>query len=633
MLEPDTRELLVDALRPPDGWELVHAVGTTYSLDLQALLFAPLSFALFDWALDDDGRPNPIAMLEALRRYADRTTVFCQAGQIGLPADYPPLLVYLEPSVVPVTAPTPDAIFHPKLWLLRFRDPDTQEPDRYRLLCLSRNLTFDTSWDTALVLDGERRRGGETVSQNRPLVAFVRALVDAVPRLDPARRQAITDLAGDVADVRFDAPEGFDSVRFHPLGLADGGWPVRAGADRVLVMAPFLTAGTLGRLTRDGSGHVLVSRPEMIDAVGPAGVVGFDGVYVLSEAAVQPDVLAADDRDPERDPYTAPVLDEARGDAVDADPSGLHAKLVVGEYGGQVRLYTGSANATDAAYGGNVEFVVELRTRQPDIGIDRLLAQEDGVTTLRTLLEPYEPNPDGQAEPSAGERLGRVLDVARRRLGACRFTAVLTPTAGEAGYGLELSTGDAVDLPGEVTGVHCWPISKGQGHQVTPRIGPDGLAASFGRVAEEGITAFYAFEVHAADEDAQDLVRFVVGAELVGAPEDRAEQVIVQILRDRQDVLRYLLFLLADTTGGYAALMEQLAAIGNARRDRSGGALLEPPLFETLLRALARAPSRLDHIAGLLDDLRASERAGELIPPGLDAVWEPIWQVRQELGS
>lgn len=55
MLEPDTRELLLDALRPPDDCELVHAVGTTYSLDLQTLLFAPLAFAMFDWALDDEG--------------------------------------------------------------------------------------------------------------------------------------------------------------------------------------------------------------------------------------------------------------------------------------------------------------------------------------------------------------------------------------------------------------------------------------------------------------------------------------------------------------------------------------------------------------------------------------------------
>lgn len=152
MLEPDVRELLLDALRPPDDCELVHAVGTTYSLDMQALLFAPLAFAMFDWALGDDGAPNPIALLESFRRHADRTTVFCQAGQIGLPRTYQPLLTYLEPCVVPVTPPQAHRIFHPKLWVLRFR-PHDGDRDRYRLLCLTRNLTDRDDEPTVLEAD------------------------------------------------------------------------------------------------------------------------------------------------------------------------------------------------------------------------------------------------------------------------------------------------------------------------------------------------------------------------------------------------------------------------------------------------------------------------------------------------
>ena len=47
---------------------------TTFSLDLLALLTAPLAFTFFDWQ-DAEGRPNqdPLALLEALRRYADET--------------------------------------------------------------------------------------------------------------------------------------------------------------------------------------------------------------------------------------------------------------------------------------------------------------------------------------------------------------------------------------------------------------------------------------------------------------------------------------------------------------------------------------------------------------------------------
>ena len=42
MLDPRQRTLLFEALRPPDGYALHSAVGATYSLDLMALLAAPL---------------------------------------------------------------------------------------------------------------------------------------------------------------------------------------------------------------------------------------------------------------------------------------------------------------------------------------------------------------------------------------------------------------------------------------------------------------------------------------------------------------------------------------------------------------------------------------------------------------
>lgn len=48
MLEPTDRRLLFELLRPPTGYRLSCAVGTTYSLDLLALLVTPLAFTLFD---------------------------------------------------------------------------------------------------------------------------------------------------------------------------------------------------------------------------------------------------------------------------------------------------------------------------------------------------------------------------------------------------------------------------------------------------------------------------------------------------------------------------------------------------------------------------------------------------------
>ena len=51
-----------------------------------------------------------------------------------------------------VSAPQ-GGVFHPKFWLLRYLPQDSGGPARYRLLVLSRNLTYDRSWDTMLRLD------------------------------------------------------------------------------------------------------------------------------------------------------------------------------------------------------------------------------------------------------------------------------------------------------------------------------------------------------------------------------------------------------------------------------------------------------------------------------------------------
>jgi hypothetical protein len=99
MLKPDERTHLLELLRPPSGCQLDLAVGTTFSLDLISALMLPLSFAFFDWEQPDgELAADPLALLEALRRYRDRFTIFCQSGQIRLPPKYPPLLTLMSQS-------------------------------------------------------------------------------------------------------------------------------------------------------------------------------------------------------------------------------------------------------------------------------------------------------------------------------------------------------------------------------------------------------------------------------------------------------------------------------------------------------------------------------------------------------
>jgi hypothetical protein len=150
----------LNELKPPAGYVLDRAVATTFSLDLLTLLFAPLAMVFYESQEKDLDLTRRVEVIETLCRVADRLVIFCQRGRIAVPKTATLLYSYLEPVVVEVQ-PGGDGVFHPKTWLLRFTAEDRQVI--YRFLCLSRNLTFDHSWDTVLSLEG-------VLQERRPLV-------------------------------------------------------------------------------------------------------------------------------------------------------------------------------------------------------------------------------------------------------------------------------------------------------------------------------------------------------------------------------------------------------------------------------------------------------------------------------
>ena len=392
MLDPShQRAILLEHLRPPHGYRLDFAVGTSYSLDLLALLTAPLAFTFFDWE-DEDGRPSadPIALLEALRRHADRILLFCQAGAIKIPPPNRPLLAFLEPTVVEVEPPNPGGVFHPKVWVLRFVDPGGAH--LYRMLCLSRNLTFDRSWDTLLVLEGNGTSRRNVIKASKPLGDFLDALPDmAIRPLAHQIREAVQDLAHEVRRVRFEVPEPFDpkSLRFHPLGLGGPGTsPIPANTRRLLVVSPFVDAGALSRLARDRRQAVLVSRTEELGRVDREVLDDFIEVLALDPLA--------DPEETDEDAAPSSAGEQASHGEGEAAPPievphGLHAKLFVQDDGWYARIWTGSANATTAAFERNVEFLVELHGLKSKVGIDALLGRADAAkpSGLRILLRNF----------------------------------------------------------------------------------------------------------------------------------------------------------------------------------------------------------------------------------------------------
>lgn len=619
--------MLLGSLRPPDGFRFDCAVGTTFSLDLIALLTAPLAFAMFDWQGDDgqlaadpaSGKGDPLALLESLRRCADRIHIYCQAGQIKVPPANQRLLTYLEQSVIEVLPPAARAgragVFHPKVWVLRFVDAADGTTVRYRLLCLTRNLTFDRSWDTVLVLEGDRSDRQNGIAENRGLAAFARGLPGLAVRASAVNEQAAADtalIADELRVVKWKLPEGVDSVRFWPLGM-DGKptWPFGDRIDRLLVVSPFITPDFLTRLAAPGRAQFLVSRPESL-------------------REIEPSVL--------RERWTCLMLDEGceaiagadePSDQQSASLSGLHAKLFVADAGWDAHIWTGSANATTAAFNGNVEFLVELIGKKSKLGVDATIGDGDNQPNLRSMLAPFTPE-DQAVTPGADEQACEVLvDSIRRSLVAMSMELVVAPDDKDGKtFTTTLRSPEPLAIT-EAATVRCRPVMLVGDARALQSGCP--IQVRFGPHAIQSVCSFVSFEVSARVGNAERTEAFVLNLPLVGAPTDRKERLLRDLLSDSRTLVRFLLMLLSDDPEKLFTELREFAATPEAGAGARGHDGL--PLLEHMLACLHCSPGKLDQVHRLIEDLRRTPEGRSILPPELEAVWGPIEQVRRELPS
>lgn len=613
MLEPQSRLALLESLAPPPGYVLDRAIGTTFTLDLLALLTVPLGFSLLDAGSDDSGRPapGPLEMLESARRHARRMTIFCDAGHIGVPAPDQPLYSLLEDVVVPVRAPRRGGLFHPKLWAIRYVAPDEPGVACVRILCATRNLTFDRSWDTLLALEGPV--GDADRPDSAPLAEFISSLPGlAVGALPEGVSDAAQRMADDAFRTTFAAPPQFEELRFHPLGIGPSGAdPLGGRLEPMLVISPFVGEAWLESvLERSDPPPTLVSRAEELERIQPAVLDRFAQVLVLNDLAT----------------------DEPVEDVVAAEPTGgLHAKLYLADRGWNAALWTGSANATEAAFAHNVEFLVELRGKKSMCGIGTVLREgaSSEAPRLRDILEPYKMHTTVADRDEESERVRALLDLVRGILVAADLRVHVEPA--ELGFRLDvLATGEVPTVPPGVA-VRLRPISLGAGHGQVLGGDPSPLRlARFAPLGLSQITGFIAAEL-LADGDRNNAESLVLNLPVTGAPADRQAAIIGEILRDRHDVLRFLLMLLAADERNPSQRLDELGRILRAGWGDASAGPEETPLLEPLLQVLARDPERIDEVARLVDDLRALDDGAERLPPGFDLAWESIARVREEL--
>jgi len=600
MLEPDGRAALTEQLRPPSGFQLSYAIATTFTLDLTTALSVPLSFAAHRVRESRD----PIAILDAVRRAADRIDVFAQAGQIFEPRVNSALFALLEPMIHPVQAPRPNMLFHPKVWVLEYADGEARS---YRMLCASRNLTNDRSWDLVVRLDGIA--GEITSERSEPLAAFVRALpAMCVQPLTAERVTRVRALADAVASVEWELPNDARSLRFHPLGIP-GLTPLPLhelfeGLSHGIV-SPFLSDEGIRRIVPVRSNSITVlSRREQLDRLDTPTLDRIQAL-ILDDAA-NDDETQEDESSENDSPPTAKM-----------EPFvGLHAKAYVVDRRSGSHLFIGSANATEAAFGGNVEMLMEFEGPRPKLGVEALLGEESPLRALTIQFDPV-----GNVEAPADEAADYALEQSLRVLAACRYLAdvvlIENPSSVDfqQQYGIRVSAEESTTVPAEMAATVTLLTRPANAAPVP------GEPVVFDRLVLTDITPFLVIRV----SDRRGVTAStVVAAELRGDVAGRHDAVVAGQLADRSAFMKLLALLLAIEGGDGMFSFESLSAgAGGWSEDGSG-------LFETLVKAIGVEHDGLADVRRIVEHLREADSgrpdgAPSVLPDGFDELWESVW--------
>jgi len=599
MLSPNTRSLYTSALTPPEGFVFDEAIGTTFSMDPSVLLTVPVHLALLG---GHGGRATAdgLAVLESIRRLANRITVYAQRGRLQVPSPPNPLYGLLESMTVEVNAPR-GGVFHPKLWVLRFVAPDS-EAVLLRLMVLSRNLTLDRSWDVALTLEGTPT--GRRQANNRDLGELLAALPSwAVQPVSEDRQDQALRLGDELRRTRWELPPGFDTVSFHVMGRRKAVWRP-APSDRLAIISPFCTDDALNALRRRTQcAAALVSRPDALFALSPKTRAGFGRCLLLDDAAETED-------------------GEDGGD-VGPDTVGLHAKVYVFERGSKTHVLLGSANATSAALlaARNVEVLAELTGPKSRVGdVDALLGAEGLGEVLVDVIvppEPLESNAAAQAAEAA-------LEAARTALAR----SLLRLDCAEGSDGTWCLRLEGLGEPCEgVAHAKAWPITVHVEHAAQLWLNDDDHTVAFGGLGAASITGLIAFELVAAGHDLS--LRFVLNLPVEGLPEARDTAILQTVVRNREGFLRYLLLLLGELGGSENSDDEGNDGLMGAWRDGDGAVVA---LLEELVRAYSRSPARLREVRSVVERLTAAPMASQeaIIPPGFLELWQVFAQALEQ---
>ena len=590
-------------LVPPAGYELDFAVGTTYSLDLDALTGASLALGLSE-ETDSALMNNPVCLLEALRSTGDKVALFCEAGQIHLPSTVSSLYILLEKMVFCVKPAKRKGIaafpsFHPKFWLLRYQSK--HKGTFYRVIILSRNLTFDHSWDVTFYMDGHLT--STETDKNEPVRDFLRYLAVQVPSRDDSREKSrkIKSIIKELPFIRFEPMEKeFIDYQFIPNGIkkVDGSFyqfnetPLFKDTFReVLIISPFVSGGIIrdfndrnNRSFIEGARRMLITRESSLGKLKQEDVSNFK-LYTLKDQVIDGETAISDE-------------------ASSIMKQDIHAKVFMIRKYSDTDLYLGSLNASHNAVYGNVEFMIRLRAKNRYLNMDRLAESLFGK------------DPDGPDNPFQEVTLQNaiILDTGS--------DDILAATLKLISRSHPKATVSEESSEHYMLSVHFNSVdTQGLQVKVRPLLSHKEEAFSenliYSNLTLTQLSEFFAVEV----SDGENSVSRVLMIPTEGLPDDREKAVVSSVVNDRDCFYRYVAFLLGDDSILSALEMNEVNGEYSGYANQSRYQI--PALYEKMLLSAATQPEKFQGIDYLIKSI--SEEG--IIPDDFKALYAKFRKV------
>ena len=581
MLNPNNDRLdYGQILAPPADYSLDFAVGTTYSLDLDALVGANLALGLSE-ETDSVLLNNPVCLLEALRSTGDKVALFSEGGQIHIPNKVTSLYILLEKIVFTVNTPKHRGIsaypsFHPKFWIIRFKNNIGQF--LYRVIILSRNLTFDRSWDVTYYMDG--KPSDTRSAKNQPLCDFLQFLLNCLPSDENGKIKAkgIRSLIKELPFVSFEPGEKeFYDYEFIPIGVkkAESGFyqitdkPLFTDTfHEILIISPFLTGSVLRdfnnrnvRSLIEAQKYVLITREMSLGKLKPEDVSLFR-IYTMKDAVVDGESSISEG-------------------AFEAQKQDIHAKVFMIRKHSDSDVYIGSMNASHNAIHGNIEFMLLLRSKNRYLNIDKLTAdlfgsekEEDNPFQEMTLQNAIIDEDD--TKKNSFESIIKAINRSGPKANVIEQT--------DAMYSVRVYF-DTIDTHG--FSVVISPLLSKQSAEYNSVI-------LFEEMHITQLSEFYSITV----SDGETSIERVLIIPTSGLPEDREKAVITSVISDKEYFYRYIAFLLGDNS--ILSTVEGNKVFGDGISNQIRQPYQIPALYEKMLQTAANAPEKFKGIEYLM---------------------------------